>query len=119
MARIAFGMSVVMVALSVWPATAQSPAIGQLPPVGDLYGYSPLVPSVDPFPTRTSGYYHSMFDPRYGGKRVYPPLPVVIHKAPAVPGHLPAVSMLPTQPTVPLGPVVTPAPVRGRQRFGR
>jgi hypothetical protein len=121
MSRIAFGVSVVTVALSGGVAAAQSPAVGQLPPVGDLYGYSPLVPTIDPFPSRTSGYYPSMFNPRYGGKRIYPALPpVVIHPAPVpVPAQVPVVTVLPTQPTVPAGPVVMPAPPRGWHRFRR
>jgi hypothetical protein len=109
---------VVAVAATGGRAAAQSPAIGQLPPVGDLYGYAPLVPTIDPFPTRTSGYANSIFLPRVGGKRLAPvPPPVVIHPAP-VPAPV-SVAVLPTRPTVPPGPVVMPAPPRGWHRFGR
>ena len=99
-------------------ATAEQPPwAGGVPPVGQLYGYSPLNHSIDPFPSKTSPYYHSMFHPVYGGKRVSPFLltdprrpPVVIQEAPtvvteAVPAA-PAAVALPTQPTVVAAPPV-------------
>jgi len=116
MYRVAFVLSVAVIALSAGFASAQSPAVGQLPPVGDLYGYSPLVPTIDPFPTRTSGYAYSMFLPKIGGKRInpppgvhYPPVITVIHE--------PAAVVPQDQPAVLAGPVVLPAPPRGLHRF--
>ena len=71
MTRIALALLVVGFMGSL--SSAQNPAVGQLPLPGDLYGYSPLVRTIDPFPTRTSGYALSIFMPHVGGKRVYPP----------------------------------------------
>jgi hypothetical protein len=109
--------SLITVAFSTNFARAQGPAAGQLPPVGDIFGYSPLVPSIDPFPTRTSGYAPSWFLPRIGGKRIYPPqyaaqLPpqVVVLPATVVPVEEPAVIAGPVQPA---------APPRAWHRFGR
>src|SRR4051812_28213899 len=107
MTRVAFAGAVAAVALSGGSALAEQPPwAGGPPPVGQLFGYSPLVHSVDPFPSKTSPYYPSMFHPVYGGKRVYPQLltdprrpPVVVREATpapvaapvAVPASLPAV----------------------------
>src|SRR5438045_3504794 len=70
-----FGVAVVAVALSWNAATAQPPPYlgGPVPP-GQLYGYSPLVHTIEPFPSKTSPYAHSMFLPGVGGKRVNPQL---------------------------------------------
>ncbi len=126
MSRSAFGLSVIAITLSGSIASAQSPAIGQLALPGDLYGYSPLVPTIDPFPSRSSGYSRSMFGPN-GGKRMYypsvtrlsPPIPV----APAVvaPGiaAAPGIAGAPIEPTVIIGSVQSTMPVRGFRRFGR
>jgi len=102
-------------------AAAQNPAVGQVPPHGDLYGYSPLVRTIDPFPTRTSGYAPSIFMPYVGGKRIYPPLATYPHEPIVVLERSPAV--VPTVPTVPaptlVGPVEWPSPTRGWHRFRR
>jgi hypothetical protein len=113
--RTLFTASLLAVALSGNVAGAQSPAIGQLPPVGDLYGYSPIVPTIDPFPSRSTGYAPSMFMPRVGGKRLYyPPVrardPVIIvERCAAAPAGAAALA----------GPVLLPAPARAWYRFGR
>jgi hypothetical protein len=114
--RGAFGVS--LVALVLWGnfASAQSPAVGQLPLPGDLYGYSPLVPTIDPFPTRTSGYAPSMFLPKIGGKRIYPP-PVVIQERVVVAAPDTAVVLADRAATA--GPVEFPAPARAWYRFRR
>ena len=133
MTRVAFGLTVAAVVLTAGGAAAQPTGRGAFatppdwaghpPPVGDLYGYSPLVRSVDPFPSRSSGYAHSMFLPRVGGRRIsaqpapVPRQPVVIYHAPAV-----AVAELPAIPVVPAGgtgPVTRPLPVVGLNRFVR
>jgi hypothetical protein len=98
--------SLLALAFSGTFATAQSPAIGQLPLPGDLYGYSPLVPTIDPFPSRSTGYAPSMFG-RRGGKRLYyPPVratdPVIVVD-PCTPGFI--------------GPVQLPMPAHGLHRF--
>ncbi len=119
MNRITIGVSVIAVALSGAVATAQPPDwAGHPPPVGELFGYSPLVPRIDPFPSRTSGYAHSMFNPRNGGKRIYPqaapvaePI-IIIHEAPAT--LTPSITI--TEPVF-VGPMVQPVPVRGWHRF--
>lgn len=102
-------------------AAAQNPAVGQLPLPGDLYGYSPLVRTIDPFPTRTSGYALSIFTPHVGGKRVYPPIATYPHQPIVVVERSPVV--VPTVPTVPaptvVGPVAMPLPARGWHRFRR
>lgn len=126
MTRVAFGVAVAAVALSGGRAAAEQPPwAGGVPPVGQLFGYSPLNHSIDPFPSKTSPYYHSMFHPVYGGKRVYPPLvidprrPTVTREAPAaVPATLPAVPA-PADPAAVVGPVERPRLVRGWHRFGR
>jgi hypothetical protein len=104
--RIAFGVSLLVAALSVTAAAAQNPAVGQLPLPGHLYGYSPLVPTIDPFPSRSTGYAPSMFG-RRGGKRLYyPPVratdPVIVVD-PCTPGFV--------------GPVQLPMPARAWHRF--
>ncbi|MFO0825427.1 MAG: hypothetical protein U0792_20290 [Gemmataceae bacterium] len=121
MSRVAFTLFALV--FTVDSASAQSPAIGQLPLPGDLYGYSPLVPTIDPFPSRSSGYYHSMFHPQYGGKRI----PVGVTRLPApgvvVEGPVPPIPL--AEPAaLPVGPTVTAAPQpistpRGFRRFGR
>jgi hypothetical protein len=125
MHRIGLGIAVVVVVLSWEVATAQPPpwAAGPIPP-GQLFGYSPLVHTIEPFPTKTSGYGHSMFLPGVPGKRVYPPLivnprhpscPIIIEvrDAPrAAPPVLPAAALVPVGP-----PVVRPLPVQGLHRF--
>jgi hypothetical protein len=125
MGRRALGVSVLAVVLSAGFATAQNPGIGRLPPVGDLYGYSPLVQSIDPFPSRTSGYALSMFSPM-GGRRIEP-LPARLQRYPAV-VILPVpcgscVAAPPAQPVaagpITAGPVVWAMPAQGLQRFAR
>lgn len=115
MSRTAFGLSVIAITLSSSIASAQSPAIGQLALPGDLYGYSPLVPTIDPFPSRSSGYAPSMFGPN-GGKRMY--YPSVTRLSPPIVVHGDAVAT-PVQPTVIMGSVQSTMPVRGFRRFGR
>jgi hypothetical protein len=119
--RLAFGLSVVAVALSGGVASAEQPPwAGGPPPIGSWFGYSPLVHSVDPFPSKTSPYYHSMFHPVYGGKRVYPSLLT----DPRGSGYRePAVIITPDVPVVPFpqaGSVVQPGPTTRQWRlFGR
>jgi hypothetical protein len=115
--RAVFAASLFVVALSDNFAAAQSPAVGQLPLPGDIYGYSPLVPTIDPFPTRTSGYAPSWFLPRIGGKRIYPPqyaaqlpLEVVV-----IPGTVIAAG----ETAIVAGPVQSAPPPRAWHRFGR
>src|SRR5262245_21037040 len=126
MARGALGLSVLAVVLSAGLARAQwpgpqgpGPAVGHPQPVGDLFGYSPLVPSVNPFPSRTSGYAQSIFSPM-GGKRIEP-LPPPRHPSvivlPVVP-CAPCVPYPPGEPAV-IGPVVWAVPAQGLQRFAR
>ena len=117
MSRTAVGLSVLVMILSGGLAAAQSPAIGQLPPVGDLYGYSPLVPTIDPFPTRTSGYAPSMFLPNIGGKRIYPPPVVVQERAGVV--VVPDAPVVLADPAAAVGPVESLSPARGLHRFRR
>ena len=84
---------------------------------GDIFGYSPLVPTVDPFPTRTSGYAPSWFLPRIGGKRIYPPRyaaqlpPEVV----VIPGTVVAAD----EPVIVAGPVQSAPPPRAWHRFAR
>ncbi len=108
MNRTAFGLSVLAITLSGSFAAAQSPAIGQPPPVGQLWGYSPLVPTIDPFPSRTSGYAQSMFLRGIGGKRVYPslampaqPPKVVVERCPTCMTASSGMSVGPVQPALP------------------
>ena len=117
MSRLAF--TLFALAFTGGVASAQSPAIGQLPLPGDLYGYSPLSPTIDPFPSRSSGYYHSMFHPQYGGKRI----PVTRLAAPTVVVQ-PAPAGVAAEPAaLPIGPTVAampqPTTMRGFRRFGR
>jgi hypothetical protein len=122
MRRRVFGWSVAVVALAGGGATAQSfhgnawtlPG-GPLPPIGSNFGYSPLVPAVEPFPSRTSGYAPSIYLPRIGGRRIDP---VPVRRPPVVVTALPA-PVLPAEPAVAGPPVVWPLPARGLQRFGR
>ena len=115
MNRTVFSALLLAVALSGNFASAQSPAIGQLPLPGDLYGYSPLVPTIDPFPSRSTGYAPSMFMPRVGGKRLYyPPVRardpvIVVERCAAAPAGAAALA----------GPVLLPSPERAWYRFGR
>ncbi|MCE9565664.1 MAG: hypothetical protein K8U57_26880 [Planctomycetes bacterium] len=117
MIRSAFGLSVIALCLSGSVASAQSPAIGQLALPGDLYGYSPLVPTIDPFPSRSTGYAPSMFGPN-GGKRLYYPAvtrlqaPTPVASGVVVPGAVAG----PIEPTVVVPPTVY---ARGYRRFGR
>jgi hypothetical protein len=141
MRRIELGVAVVAVALSCGVATAQPPVwVGGPVPPGQLYGYSPLVHTIDPFPTKTSGYGPSMFHYR-GDRRVYPSL-VVNPRRPSrvVEGvHAPRViiegadphrviievvdapraapALLPVAAFGPVGPVVRPLPAQGSHRF--
>jgi hypothetical protein len=91
----------------------------------------PLVPTVDPFPTKTSGYAPSIVGP-LGGRRVNPPLvvnprrpscPVVIEirNAPRVPTGTNLASTAPVVTTAALvvGPVAQPLPATGLHRFER
>jgi hypothetical protein len=117
-------------------ATAQPPpwAGGPTPPA-HLYGYSPLVHTIELFPSKTSAYSQNMFGPN-GGRRVYPalvvnprrpspPCAVVIEvrDAPRVPTGTnlapaaPAPGLLPAAAFVPVGPVTRPLPVQGLHRF--
>jgi len=132
MNRAACGLAVVAVVFTAGGATAQPTGRGAFatppdwaghpPPVGDLFGYSPLVRSVDPFPSRSSGYAYSMFLPRVGGKRLsgqpapVPRQPVVIHYIPAASpptGGPPTITATVTEPAcaelsagpVPTGPI--------------
>lgn len=127
MTRVSHGLALVVVVLAAGAATAQPPPwAGGPPPVGQLFGYSPLVHSIDPFPSHTSGYALSMFG-RNGGKRIYPP--VGSHGPAVIP--YPAVTTVPAAPAEPAvlnpvmagpavaNPVVWPTPARGRHRFGR
>jgi|GEM_PF-6898755 len=67
-------VAVVVVVLSGEAVTAQPlPTVGGLGPPGTLDGYSPLVPTIDMFPSKTSPYAPSLFGPN-GGRRVYPQL---------------------------------------------
>jgi hypothetical protein len=117
MTRAILAAPLFVVALSASMARAQSPAVGQLPLPGDIYGYSPLVPTIDPFPTRTSGFATSWFLPRIGGKRISPPKyaaqlpPDVVF----IPGTVVAVD----EPAVVAGPVQSVPPPRAWHRFGR
>lgn len=132
MRPVMFAVAVVAVALSWEVATAQPPpwAGGPVPP-GQLMGYSPLVHTIDPFPTKTSGYGPSMFHPN-GDRRVYPPLivnprrscPVVIEvrDGPRVPTGTNLAATAPVVTTAafePAGPVVRPRSVQGLHRFDR
>jgi len=118
--RSAFGLSVIAISLSGSVVSAQSPAIGQLPLPGDLYGYSPLVPTIDPFPSRSTGYAPSMFGPN-GGKRLYYPAvtrlgtPIPVAQGAVAPGAAAG----PIEPTVVIGTVQSTMPARGFRRFGR
>jgi hypothetical protein len=127
-----FGGALVAIVLARDVATAQPPtwAGGPTPP-GQLFGYSPLVPTVDPFPTKTSGYAPSMFGP-LGGRRVNPPLvvnprrpscPVVIEirngsRVPTGTNLAPAAPVVTTAAFVE-GPIVRPLPATGLHRFER
>ena len=129
---IELGVAVVAVALSCGVATAQPPVwVGGPVPPGQLYGYSPLVHTIDPFPTKTSGYGPSMFHYR-GDRRVYPPLvvnprrpshviievvdaPRVIIEVVDAPRAAPV--LLPATVFAAAGPVVRPLPVQGLHRF--
>jgi hypothetical protein len=131
MNRVVFGLAVAAVVFTAGGASAQPTGRGAFatppdwaghpPPVGDLFGYSPLVRSVDPFPTRSSGYAHSIFLPRVGGKRISgqpAPVsrhPVVIHYVPAATN--PVVLPGPVLPVGAVGPVVRPAMASGVDRF--
>src|SRR5262249_6972559 len=115
--RTAFCASLVAVTLSGSFATAQSPAIGQLPLPGDLYGYSPLVPTINPFPSRSTGYAPSMFMPGVGGKRLY--YPPVRARDPVVTVVRCAPPIDPAVLAGPVGPVEFPMPPRAWHRFGR
>ena len=127
MTAVRLAVAVVAVALSWNVATAQPPPwVGGPIPPGQLFGYSPLVHSVDPFPSKTSGYAHSMFLPCIGGKRVYPPLVVnprrpschdVVIEVRDAPRAVPAV--LPAAAFETAGPVVRPLPAQGLHRFDR
>ena len=117
MTRAVFAASLFVVALSDNFLQAQSPAVGQLPLPGDIYGYSPLVPTVDPFTTRTSGYAPSWFLPRIGGKRIYParyaaqlPPEVVV---------IPGTVVEADESAIVAGPVQSAPPPRAWHRFGR
>jgi len=114
--RIALALLVVGFPGSI--ASAQNPAVGQLPLPGDLYGYSPLVRTIDPFPTRTSGYALSIFMPHVGGKRVYPPIATYPHQPIVVMERSPVVVPIVPEPAV-VGPVEMPLPARGWHRFRR
>ncbi len=132
MRQVELGVAVVAVALSCGVATAQPPVwVGGPVPPGQLYGYSPLVPSIDPFPTKTSGYGPSMFHPN-GHRRVYPSLvvnprrhsrvgievvdaPRIIIEVVDAPRGAPG--LLPVAAFEPVGPVVRPLPVQGVHRF--
>ncbi|MBA4190162.1 MAG: hypothetical protein C0467_19430 [Planctomycetaceae bacterium] len=114
MIRSAFGLSVIVITLSGSVASAQNPAIGQLPLPGDLYGYSTLVPTIDPFPSRSTGYAPSMFGPN-GGKRLY--YPSVTRLSAPIPVAQGAV--VANEPTVILGSVESAMPARGFRRFRR
>jgi hypothetical protein len=113
--RTALSASLLVVGLTGGVAFAQNPAVGQLPLPGDLYGYSPLVRTIDPFPTRTSGYAYSMFLPGIGGKRIYPP-PVVVEDPRQVIA-LPDATMMPAETGAVIGPVQPVQPARGWHRF--
>jgi hypothetical protein len=108
-------------------ATAQPPVwvAGPVPP-GELYGYSPLVHSIEPFPSKTSPYSYSMFIPGVGGKRVYPSLVTdPRRRCPAGPAVVEVRHAPRTAPTVlpaayeTAGPVARPRPAQGLSRFGR
>jgi hypothetical protein len=116
--RTALSASLVVIGLAGNFASAQNPAVGQLPPPGDLYGYSPLVRTIDPFPTRTSGYAPSIFLPGIGGKRIYPPLATYPHQPVVVVERSPLVEPAVPAPMV-VGPVEWPLPARGWHRFRR
>jgi hypothetical protein len=105
------------VALSVNVVSAQDPAVGQLPLPGDIFGYSPLVRTVDPFPTRTSGYAPSWFLPRIGGKRIYPPQYAAQLQPTVV--VLPGTVVVPDEAAIVAGPVQPAVPPRAWHRFGR
>jgi hypothetical protein len=125
MPAIRFGIAAVVVAMSWGAATAQPPPYlgGPVPP-GQLYGYSPLVHTIEPFPSRTSGYALSIFGPN-GGRRVHPSLVV----NPRRPCHTviievrdaprPAPALLPAAALEPVGPVARPLPGEGLHRFNR
>jgi len=115
MIRSAFGLSVIAIALSGSIASAQSPAIGQLPLPGDLYGYSPLVPTIDPFPSRSTGYAPSMFGPNGGRRMYYPSVTRLTAPIPVAQGAV----VGPTEPTIIMGSVQSTMPARGFRRFGR
>ena len=125
MTAVRLGVAVVVVALSCGAATAQPPPwVGGPIPPGHLFGYSPFVHMVDPFPSKTSGYALSIFGPN-GGKRVYPPL-VVNPRRPSCPTVIIEVRDAPRPAPVVLpavafeaGPVVRPLPVQGLHRFER
>jgi hypothetical protein len=134
MKALEFAAALVAATLAATTALAQPPvwAGGPIPP-GQIYGYSPLVPTIDPFPTKTSPYAPSIFGP-FGGRRVYPQL-VVNPRRPAyrfengswnssrVPTGTNLANLAPAEPVVTtafaVGPVVQPLPVTGLQRFGR
>jgi len=113
MSRIAFTLFALVFTGGI--ASAQSPAIGQLPLPGDLYGYSPLVPTIDPFPSRSTGYAPSMFGPN-GGRRMY--YPSVTRLSAPIPVAQGAV-VGPNEPTIIIGSVESAMPARGFRRFGR
>jgi len=115
MIRSAFGLSVIAITLSGSIASAQSPAIGQLPLPGDLYGYSPLVPTIDPFPSRSTGYAPSMFGPNGGRRMYYPSVTRLTAPIPVAQGAV----VGPNEPTIIMGSVQSTVPARGFRRFGR
>lgn len=126
MTAVRFAVAVVAVALSWEVATAQPPpwAGGPVPP-GQLYGYSPLVHTIEPFPRKTSGYGLTMFHPG-GDRRLYPTLIInprrpsptvatVVIEVRDAPLRAPA--LLPAAAFEPVGPVVRSRPAQGLHRF--
>jgi hypothetical protein len=131
MHAVKFGIAVVVVALSWNAATAQPPpSLGGPIPPGQLFGYSPLVHSVEPFPSKTSPYAPSMFLPGVGGKRLptqlvidprrpSPSCNAVIIEVRDAPRFRPAPPVMQAVAFSPAGPVVRPLPVQGMHRFDR
>lgn len=122
-----FAVAVVAVLLSWGAASAQPPVwVGGPTPPSHLEGYSPFVPAVDPFPSKTSPYAHSMFLPGVGGKRLPTQLVIdprrqchtVIIEVRDAPRFKPTGTVMQAASFEPVGPVVKPLPVQGTHRFG-
>jgi hypothetical protein len=127
MHAVKLGVAVIAVALLGGVATAQPPTwVGGPTPPGQLFGYSPLVPTVEPFPSKTSPYAPSMFLPGIGGKRMNTQLVIdprrsctviiEVRDAPRIHTGVPVMQAAAFEPA---GPIVRPLPMQGMHRFDR